>query len=166
MSQPGGNRSESCASTRGRVSTQYQLEGTIKCSAHRAMAAQHRCVAKQGTGSRENIQGRAVSAPLGGGLSPSLPILPTLSALSLMGWLLAAFPSQNSHRKLRSFFCCVGSRENGHFSYFKWKSFFLLDKGPKQLWYRRKNKAGDRWTPLVDTRDDQWLVSGCGRLSQ
>lgn len=84
-----------------------------------------------------------LSVPHGGGLSPSLPVSP-LSPLT-HGLATGSFPlSENSHRKLRSFFCCVGSRENGHFSYFQLKSFFLLDKGPKHLRYRRKNKAGDR----------------------
>lgn len=51
------------------------------------------------------------------------------------------------------------------FPHFQLKSFFLLDKSPKHLQYQRKNKARDRWTPLVGTRDDQWLLSACERLS-
>lgn len=163
-SQPGGNRTGSCAGTRGWVGTQHQLEVTISAH-HTEQWLPNTGMWSAGAKIGEKVlKGLSVSYQVAKPTTVCLPypLSPLTHRLATGSFSL----SENSHRKLRSFFCCVGSRENGHFSYFQRKSFFLLDKDPKHLRSWRKNKAGDRWTPLVGTRDDQWLLSGGGRLSQ
>lgn len=78
----------------------------------------------------ENVPRRAVSAPWGA--KPitaclSYPLSPHTHGLASASFSL----SENSHRKLRSFFCCVGSRENGHFSPFPTEEFLPIRQKPQ-----------------------------------
>lgn len=65
MSQPGGNRTGSCAGTRGWISTQHQLKGTISAH-HTEQWLPNTGVWSAGAKVGENVPGRAVSVPSGG----------------------------------------------------------------------------------------------------
>lgn len=90
LSQPGGNRTGSCAGPMGWVRTQHQLEGTISTQDTEQWLP-NTGVWPAGAKVGKNVPGSCQCSI--GGLSPSLSVFPTLSALSLMGWLPAAFPS-------------------------------------------------------------------------
>lgn len=128
VSQTDANRTASCAGTRGWVGTQPQLEGTTSVQHTEQWLPSTGVLPARPRLGRTSLEGLSVPHQgVGEGLSPSLPVSPLTHGLAAGSFSL----SENSHRKLRSFFCCVGSREKGHFSYFQLKSFFLLDKRPQ-----------------------------------
>lgn len=118
--------------------------GHNQCSADRTMAAQHRCVVNRGQGWKGLSGPREVW-----GTKPHhhLSSLPSQVSHPLAGYR-QIYLSENSHRKLRSFFFSVLTAEKmAIFPISKGRVSSHYTKAPKQLWNHRKNKARDRWTP-------------------
>lgn len=127
--------------------------GQNQCSADRALVAQHRCVVNRGQG-WEECPVKGCGCPRAGKLSPITTC--SLYPLSSLIHGLATgrfYLSENSHRKLRSFFFFLYWQQR------KW-SFFLFPKEEFLPITQRPQTAMEPEEEQDERRMDPWLRCG------